>query len=104
MPKFSQALSEFRSMVKQRSTTPRKSSFEDLVAVDTSVEEHLRVGGREATIHTIVLPLPSGGIQVVVQGFVKARLVGKHVAADGFYKYLDQTSAAMSNEDLWDFS
>jgi len=52
----------------------------------------------------LFLSLPSGGVQVVVQGFFEHHfLPGASVAWDGFCKYLDETMAPMSQPDLWDF-
>jgi len=39
----------------------------------------------------------------VVQGFTKAKLLGKHVALDGFYKYPDETAGPMPDEELYEF-
>jgi hypothetical protein len=80
-------------------------SFEQLKQIGASHEvENLTVESRPATIGIIVLPLPSsGGIRVVVQGFMKARLIGKHVALDGFYKNPDESVAAMPDEEFWEF-
>lgn len=65
--------------------------------------EHLSIESRPATIGIIVQPLPSRGIRVVVQGFMKAKLLGQNVALDGFYKYPDGTVAPMTNEDFYEF-
>ena len=88
-------------MVNERGARLRQMPFSELK--DFTGFEKLTLDSRQATIATIVLPLPSGGIQVVVQGFMKARLIGKHVALDGFYKYPDDTVALMSAEDFYDF-
>ena len=53
--------------------------------------ERLIVESRPSTIGIIVEQQPSGGIRVVVQGFMKARFFGSHVALDGFYKYQMET-------------
>jgi hypothetical protein len=88
----------------ERGRRLRKLPFRELKQLATEPTEHLVVESRPATIGIIVFPLPaSGGIQVVVQGFLKARLLGKHVALDGFYKYPDETIAPMSAEDFWGF-
>jgi len=51
-----------------------------------------------------VLSLPSGGIQVVFQGFLEQRFMpGKSVALDGFYKYPEETVSEMKAEEFWDF-
>jgi hypothetical protein len=65
--------------------------------------EHLSVESRPATIASFVQPLPSGGIRVVVQGFMKAKLLGQNVALDGFYKYPDGTVAPIPNEEFYEF-
>jgi hypothetical protein len=95
------ALDKFREMVNSRGASLREMPFAQLK--DSTAFEELTVDSRRATIATIVLPLGSGGIQVVVQGFMDTRLVGKHVALDGFYKYPDETIAPMSAEDFYDF-
>ena len=67
--------------------------------------ERVLVESREGTIAYIVLPLPSGGIQFVVQGFLEHHLMpGKSVALDGFYKYSDETVSEMKGDEFWDFS
>ena len=66
--------------------------------------EHVVVGSRKATIAYIVLPMPNGGIQIVIQGFLEHRhMPGKSVACDGFYKYPDETMSEMTAEEFWDF-
>jgi hypothetical protein len=66
--------------------------------------EHLTVELRPATISIITQPLPTGGLRVVIQGFMKARfLPGKHVALDGFYKYPDGTVAPMPDREFYKF-
>jgi hypothetical protein len=94
-------LETFRQMVNERGAALRQMQFSQLK--DFTAFENLTVDSRPATIATIVLPLPSGGIQVVVQGFMDMRLIGKRVALDGFYKYPDDTIAPMSAEDFYDF-
>jgi len=89
-------------MVEDRGAHLRKVPFVKLK--DQAKGEHVEVGGRRGTISTILLPLPSGGVQVVIQGFLKHRfLPGSSVALDGFYRYPDETIAPMSKEDFWDF-
>ncbi len=62
------------------------------------------VESRKATIGNIVRHPPSGGIQVVLQGFLEHRLMpGKSVALDGFYKYPDETVSEMKAEEFWEF-
>ena len=86
-------LEKFRQMVNERGAHLRQVPFSQLK--DSSGFEKLTVDSRPAMIATIILPLPaSGGIQVIVQGFMETRLIGKHVALDGFYKYPDDTVAA----------
>lgn len=77
--------------------------LEELKRLGDTPIEHLTVESREATIGIIVQPLPSGGIRVVVQGFMRTKLIGQYVALDGFYKYSDETVAQMPEEDFYEF-
>ena len=81
----------------------RKLPFEELARLSETPIEHLSVESRPATIGFIVQPVPSGGIRVIVQGFMKAKLLGQNVALDGFYKYPDGTVAPMPNEEFYEF-
>ncbi len=91
-------------MVEERGNNLRQLSFEDLKRLADEPIEHLTVDSRPATIGIIVQSLPSGGIRVVVQGFMKARFIGgSHVALDGFYKYPDETVAPMPTEEFYEF-
>lgn len=81
----------------------RELSYEELARLGLAPIEHLSVESRPATIGIIVQSLPTGGIRVVVQGFMKAKLLGLNVALDGFYKYPDGTVAPMPEEDFYEF-
>ncbi len=103
MRTFPKALSAFRTMVKERGARLRQLPFAELSLADHPFE-HFVVGSNKAKIAIIVLPTPSGGIQVVVQGFLKHRFMpGSHVAMDGFYKYPDERIAAVRDEEYSDF-
>lgn len=103
MRTFPKALSKFRDIVSERGERLRRLPFVELMGLRKTPIEHLTVESRPATIGIIVEPLPSGGIRVVVQGYMKAKLFGQNVAVDGFYKYSDETIAPMSNEDFYEF-
>jgi hypothetical protein len=104
MRTFPKELAAFREMVKERGTRLRQLPFSNLKQLADEPTEHLLVDTRKATIDTIVFPLPSGGIQLVLQGFMEHRFIpGKSVALDGFYKYPDGTVAPMQPEDFWAF-
>jgi hypothetical protein len=103
MRTFPKALAKFRDIVDERGQQLRKLPFEELKRFGDKPAEHLTVESRPATIGIIVQPLPSGGIRVVVQGFMKARLLGSNVALDGFYKYSDETVAPMPDEEFCEF-
>jgi hypothetical protein len=91
-------------MVKERGARLRQLPFAELKQLTDQPAEHVMVESRKATIGNIVLPLPSGGIQVVLQGFLEHRLMpGKSVALDGFYKYPDETVSEMKAEEFWEF-
>lgn len=87
----------------QRGAKLRELPFEKLQRLAEAPIEHLSVESNPATIGIIVQSLPDGGIRVVVQGFMQAKLLGKNVALDGFYKYPDGTVTPMSEEDFYEF-
>jgi hypothetical protein len=103
MRTFPKSLATFRKIVEDRGKRLREVAFADLQRIPQGRPEHLTVESRPATIGTIVQQLPSGGLRVVIQGFIKARILGHHVALDGFYKYPDETLAAMTQEDFYEF-
>ncbi len=103
MRTFPKSLAKFRGIVNERGERLRKLPFEELKRLGNAPVEHLDVDARPATIGIIVHPLPSGGIRVVVQGFMKAKLLGKHVALDGFYKFPDQTIVPMPEKEFYQF-
>jgi hypothetical protein len=103
MRTFPKSLATFRNIVEERGKRLRGVPFANLEQLPQGPAEHLNVESRPATIGIIVQPLPSGGIRVVIQGFMKARLLGHHVALDGFYKYPDETVAAMPQEEFYEF-
>lgn len=58
---------------------------------------------RPATIATIVEAMPDNSLRVVLQGFMSARLLGEHVALEGFYKYPNGAVQPMSDDEFHDF-
>jgi hypothetical protein len=101
---FPKELSTFRTMVKERGAHLRRLPFSELERLANQPLEHVAVESRKATIGTMVFPLLSGGIQVVLQGFMEYRFMpGKSVALDGFFKYPDETVSEMKAEEFWDF-
>ena len=106
MRTFPKSLALFRKTVNQRGQHLRALTFKELSDIGENAPiEHLVVDKRPATIALIVRPLTrSGGLQVVVQGFMKGKFFPvKHVALDGFYKYPDETTAPLSEEHFWEF-
>jgi hypothetical protein len=92
-------------MIEERGSRLRQLPLEELKQLSSKPNEDVKVESRKATIGTIILPLPSGGIQVVLQGFLEHHLhAGKSVAMDGFYKYPDETVSEMKEEEFWFFS
>lgn len=87
----------------ERGARLRNLSFEELTRPGEAPIEHMNVESRPATIGIVVQPRPDGGIRVVIQGFMKAKLLGQNVALDGFYKYPDGTVAPMPNEEFYEF-
>jgi hypothetical protein len=100
MRTFPKELSKFQDMVNERGAALRKLTVEELKPMGSLPIEHVMVKERRATIGIIVQPVQRGGIRVVVQGFMKAKLLGQNVALDGFYKYPDGTVAPMPDEEL----
>jgi hypothetical protein len=105
MRTFPKALGAFRKIVEQRGQSLRQRSFAELTEMARQpATEHLTVESRPASISIILRPLPSGGLQIVVQGFLEHRLFpGKSVALDGFYEYPDGSMALMSQQDFYEF-
>jgi hypothetical protein len=101
----SKASATFQDIVKERADGLRELTFHDLEQLADAPTEHMVIDSRPAKTSIIVLRLAaSGGLRVVVQGFLKARFLGWHVSLDGFYRYPDETSAALTREDMWDYS
>jgi hypothetical protein len=91
-------------MVKARGARFRECPFSELKRLTDRPAENVTVQSRKATIGTIVLSLPSGGLQVVLQGRLEHRFMpGISVALDGFYKYPDETVSEMKPEEFWEF-
>lgn len=103
MRTFPKQLAKFREIVEARGAQLRTVPFEKLKELGNTPVDHLTVDSRPATIGIIVQPLRNGGIRVVVQGFMKARLFGANVALDGFYKYPDETVAPMPDREIYQF-
>jgi hypothetical protein len=75
MRTFPKSLVTFRKIVDERGERLRRVAFEDLKQLTAEPTERVTVESRPATIAIIVQPLPSGGLRVVVQGFMKARFI-----------------------------
>jgi hypothetical protein len=105
MRTFPRELETFRKMIEERGQKLRLRSFAELKEMGNAPLEELMVNDRKATIGTIVLTLPSGGIQLVLQGFMDGKWFRwiKNVALDGFYKYPDETIAEMKPEEFYSF-
>ncbi len=103
MRTFPKSLAAFRKIVNERGERLRRLPFEELKRLGDTPVENLVVESRPATVGIIVQPAASGGIRVVVQGFMKAKILGKNVALDGFYKYPDETVAPMPESEFYMF-
>ena len=102
MRTFPKSLAKFRDIVDERGQRLRGVPFEELKHFD-GPSEQFEFDGRSSRISIIVQPQPSGGIRVVVQGFMKAKVIGWDVALHGFYKYPDETIAEMAHEEFYEF-
>ncbi len=104
MRTFPRALAKFRRIVDERGRRLRQKTFAQLKQLANESSERITVESRSATIETIVLPLASGGLQVVARGFLEHRLMpGKSVAMDGFCKHPDETITPMTDREFRDF-
>ena len=91
-------------MVQERCAHLRQLSLAEIKQLANHPVETVVVKSRKGTIGIILLPMPSNGVQVVVQGFLEHRFMpGKSLALDGFYKYPDETTAPVTTEEFWDF-
>jgi hypothetical protein len=103
MGTYRKSLATLRRLVEERGEYLRRLPFERLKQFATKPVEHITVESRPATISIIVLTLPSGGLQIVVQGSLKHRYMpGESLALDGFCKYPDETLAPMEKDEFWD--
>lgn len=104
MRTFPRELAAFRQMVNERGAQLRREPYEEIRKYATAPPEQVMVESRPATIGVIVLPAPDGALRVVVQGFMKARILsGSSVALDGFYKHEDGSVSVMPDEELSEF-
>ena len=86
-----------------RGSALRKLDYRELQQLTDAPIEDLTVDSRPATIAAIVESMPDNSLRIVVQGFMKARLLGKHVAIDGFYKYPNGAVKPVRNEEFYGF-
>jgi hypothetical protein len=103
MRTFPRVLDNFRQLVNARGAELRRRPYRDLQLMTDAPVEDLTVDSRPATITTIVEAMPDNSLRVVLQGFMGARLLGKHVALDGFYKYADGAVKPMSDDEFHGF-
>ena len=97
------SLDKFRQLVNARGSELRRRPYRELQSLTDTPPEDVTVDSRPSTIATIVEAMPDNSLRVVLQGFMSARLLGKHVALDGFYKYPDGAVKSMSNAEFHGF-
>jgi hypothetical protein len=100
---FPRSLDNFRRLVNARGAELRQRPYRELHLLKNAPIEKVTIDSRPATIATIVEVMPDDSLRVVLQGFMRARLSGKHVALDGFYKYPDGALKRMSEDEFHDF-
>jgi hypothetical protein len=100
MRTFPKQLATLRNVVESRCEELKRRPYDDLRQLSVPTDQ-LEIEGRPTTIHIIVEPRSNDAVMVVVQGFMKARLLGHNVAVEGFYKYPDETTADLSTEDYY---
>ena len=100
---FPRALDKFRQLINTRGAELRQRPYHDLQLLTDAAVEDLTVDSQPASIATIVEAMPDNSIRVVLQGFMGAQLLGKHVALDGFDKYPDGAVKPMADDEFYDF-
>jgi hypothetical protein len=93
-------------MVAEHVSTLRELTYDQLKEIQEKPVEYVAVEKRRGRIATYLdKDMPSQGIRVVVQGFLKRRFFPMiwDEAIDGFYKYPDQTTVELDREDKRDF-
>ena len=104
---MTKAVELFQEIVNERGDVLRRLTYEQLKRFEDKPVEYVTVEERRGKIAIFVEQgkLPSGGIRVVVQGFLPKRFLPMvwNVALDGFYKYRDETTAPLTREDMWEF-
>ena len=104
MRTFPKSLAIFRQIVEERGERLRRMSFEELKQLRTAPIEHLTIDSRAATIAIIVLDSEDCRLEVVVQGFMNARLLPvKNVALDGFYKHANGSVTPLADSEFYKF-
>ena len=103
MRTFPRSLDDFRQLVNARGSELRRRPYHELQSLTDAPVEDVTVNSRPATIATIVEVMPDNSVRVVLQGFMSAQFLGKHVALDGFYKYPDGAVKPMSDDEFHDF-
>ena len=97
------SISPFQEIVNSRGNTLRSLTYDELQGLRDAPVEDVLVGSRAATIATIIEHKADMSLRVVVQGFMKARLLGKWVALDGFYKHPDGVVKPMADDEFFEF-
>ncbi len=94
----------FRELVSRRTKELKQLAFDDLKHLGNSSTEQITIGRRAATIDIIVQYIEDGSLRIVVQGFMRGRLLPlKDVALGGFYKFPDGRIRPMPEEELYQF-
>jgi hypothetical protein len=98
------AFAKFEIMVNERGYQLRRLTYEQLKQLEKPTE-YIMVESQRATIATIVTPVASDEIRVVVKGCLKKRFwpMIYSVALDGFNKFSDETIVPLAREDLREF-
>jgi|SRR5581483_636345 len=95
---------KFRELVSQRTDDLKQLSFDDLKRLGNSPTEHIAIEGRSATVDITVQCFEDGSLRVVIQGFMRGRLLPvKDVVLGGFYKNPDGGIRAMPEEEFYEF-
>ncbi len=101
------SVQKFQILVNERGQALRSKSRIDLIGLQTSPIEIVKIDGRAGTIGTIVEDESEGSLRVVVQGFLDSKwfsqLGVKSVALDGFRMNAEGEITALADEEFYGF-
>ena len=102
---ISDSTRQFRELILQKGRELRNLSYNALLRLTDAPNEQVEFSGRRGTISLIIRPCSDERLQVVIQGFLDARLISsvKSVGLDGIYKHRNGTVSPMEHKEFYDY-